>query len=135
MTLKTRWFGKKVKGDALVSLISTLGEDPNKLLQASGERWTTESAHGRVGFTPTKEGVNVDLYVFRKDYHIIDGTIPGDNSGSLNSSLLYTENPLFSVAASDNRTIQLWNHHIQGEIKYPINESKVKSGTGTGVSI
>jgi hypothetical protein len=118
MSLKTRWFGKKVEGDALKSLVSALGENPSKLLQATGEKWTTESAHGRVGFTPTKEGVDVDLYVFRRDYHIRDDTTPGNNLGVSSSSLIYTENPLSSIAALNNRTVQLWDHHIQGEIKY-----------------
>jgi len=121
MTLKTRWFGKKVKGDALVSLVKELGENPDKLLQSPGDKWSTREVHGRASFTPAKEGVKVDLYIFRTDYHIRDGTIPADN---FSAHKLYSEEVLLFSEASEKELTQTYNHHIQGEIKYQ-NVSKI----------
>lgn len=68
MTLKTRWFGKKVKGEVLRNLIGALGENPGKLLQIPAEpKNTIIDTYGRVRFMPVKEGVNVDLYIFREE--------------------------------------------------------------------
>jgi hypothetical protein len=64
----TRWFGKKVDGQVLRNLISALGENPGKLLQKPAEPGNTiVSTHGRVGFTPTNECLDVDLYIFREE--------------------------------------------------------------------
>lgn len=129
MTLKTRWFGKKVKGDALKSLVSALGENPDNLLLSPEEsRWSTRNTHGRASFTPIKDGVSVDLYVFREDYHIKDGTIPADNYGLPS---LYG-NHYLSSDVDNNLLIQNYEAHIQGEIKYSLNKDKLNSGTGTG---
>ena len=129
MTLKTRWFGKKVEGEPLKNLVSALGENPDRLLQTSNERWSTSEVHGRVNFTPTNEGVNVDLYIFREDYHIKDGTL---NLDSLRDLSLYSERSPFSFNESKERFVQLHEKHIQGEIKYTL-DNKIKSGTGTGI--
>jgi hypothetical protein len=131
MAFKTRWFGKKVEGESLKNLVSALGENPQKLLQTSGERWSTKEVHGRVGFTPTNEGVNVDLYVFRTDYHIKDGTIPADN---YDSHSLYG-NEILTSDIHKNELTFLSTKHIQGEIKYAPKEGNTKQGTGTGTGV
>jgi len=110
MTIKTRWFGKRIEGEALESLIIALGENPELFLKTSSERWSPGKAHGRASFSPTEEGVNVDLYIFRKDFHIKDGTIPSDNPSP---SPFYTYSQLWS-----DKTTQPVEEHIQGEIKY-----------------
>jgi hypothetical protein len=114
MEIITKFFGKKIKGEVLEGLLSALGKDPQKLLQTSAEKWSTRDAHGRVVFYPTKEGVNVDLYVFREDYHRKDGTLKSDN---LDNFSLPPENSLLISNMLEDDT-SLFEEHIQGEIKY-----------------
>jgi hypothetical protein len=83
-----------------------------------------------VGLKPTSEGVNVDLYIFREDFHIRDGTILADNY-DLHS--LYGNEILFLSDVDKKESTQIFNHHIQGKIEYPIKQNKIKSGTGTGM--
>jgi hypothetical protein len=104
MTLKTRWFGKKVKGEPLKSLVSALGENPKRLLESSIHPNATISVHGRVGFIPTKEGVNVDLYVFREE------------SYKREFSDVIKIN--FITGPSSDERKDFYYDHIQGEIKY-----------------
>lgn len=115
MTLKTRWFGKKVKGESLKNLISALGENPEKLLQTSEPNWDTRDADGRVGFTPTSEGVNVDLYIFRQDYCKVESNnIPSDSD------------EVISFGDALNKYIaKPFEAHIKGEIKYQNKENKL----------
>jgi hypothetical protein len=99
----TRLFGKKIKGEPLKKLVSALGEDSNIILQTSKNGWSTGKAHGRVNYHPTDEGVNVDLYLFREDFHIKDGTTPED------SPILYSD-------VDKEEKTELYNHHIKGEV-------------------
>jgi len=111
MTIKTRWFGKRIEGEFLKNLVNALGEDSEKLLKTSDKDKVTLNSHGRVKFIPGKQGVNVDLYVFRTDYlknEISNPNIllsPSDDFDSFSSGDFYAN-------------VDLNEKHIQGEIKY-----------------
>ena len=80
MTLRTRLFGKRIGGKSLRNLVKALGENPDEVLNSPLERWSTENVHGNCNLTPVEGGINVDLYVFRRDIHFVDGTISWDKS-------------------------------------------------------
>jgi hypothetical protein len=132
MTLKTRLFGKKVKGDALKSLVSALGENPSKLLETPEEGWKSGEMYGKASFSPAKEGINVDLYVFREDYFLLGDIIP------LTSNIYNNDSYGGGVSPNDisnNILINSNKKHLQGEIKYTIKENKIKDGTSTGTGV
>ncbi len=56
-----------------------MGEKQSQsILYTSLERWTTEEVKGKCILTPVNDGIDVDLYIFRTDFHYVDGTIAAD---------------------------------------------------------
>jgi hypothetical protein len=72
MGLKTRLFGKKLKEDELTALMDVLKIDKS-ILNTQGEKLSTFKSWGRCLITPNKENLDVDLYIFRKDGHRLEG--------------------------------------------------------------
>ena len=72
MTFKTRWFGHKIEGENLKNLVNALGKNPEGLLEPPKEGWNQGQLTGRVRLSPEKDGIKVDLYVFRRDYASFD---------------------------------------------------------------
>ncbi|MCK5625186.1 hypothetical protein KAI04_05115 [Candidatus Pacearchaeota archaeon] len=113
MTIKTKWFGNKIKGEVLENLIVSLGKKPEEFLKTNEENWGSSNVHGKVNICPTEKGFDVDLYVFRTDYfktvsseaHIMNGTLTGDNLLDFNDWSFY------------NPHIKRFEEHIQGELK------------------
>ena len=81
MTWKTRIFGDNVDRNTVESLLRYMGEDTG-ILRVSGEAWTTKSVHGKCRVAPTEQGLDIDLYVFRRDVHSPGGDhrLSTDNS-------------------------------------------------------
>ena len=76
MSLKTRFFGERIEGKALERLVVAMGENPRDILHYKpGERWTSGEPRGRVNLSPSESGIDVDLYVFNKAFHTVDGTL------------------------------------------------------------
>ena len=71
MSLKTKFFGKKVRGQELTNLMDALKID-KRILINRGEKMTTENYWGKCSVKPKEDGLDVDLYVFRKDFHIVE---------------------------------------------------------------
>jgi len=108
MTIKTKLFGKKVKGKSLYQLVKALGEDWDRL-NMKNEKYSITSLYGKYKLTPSENGINVDLYIFRTDCHEVDGTSPEDYV-----SRRIGEDPLINQKEKKFRTIK----HFKGEIKY-----------------
>lgn len=109
MTIKTKWFGKKIQGKTLSNLLKAVGENPRKLLLTPLERWSTRETYGKVHLSPVKEGIKVDLYVFRTDYHTKDDSISADK----------ISHPIGLIGTSSTEELtRSYQKHIQGEIKY-----------------
>ena len=70
MTLKTRLFGKKIRGEALKTLVKAIGEDPEMHLpERVGISFTT-NVYGKSNLIPSDRGIDVDLYIIRAlEYH------------------------------------------------------------------
>ena len=107
-TRLTKSFGEKIKGEALKSLITTLGENPNKLLKTNLENEYTKRAYGRVSYIPVIGGTEVDLYVFRTDYK------DSKKGFSVFPALdIFIEGP---VTVLDDKNVQDYLTHLQGRI-------------------
>ena len=106
MELKTRLFGKKVQGEPLKKLVEAIGEDP-KILHTSLEKWITREVKGRCVLTPVNDGIEVDLYIFRKDIHDIDGTILADK---------------YAIESGAMKILDGESFHRKGKISYKLGE-------------
>jgi len=72
MNLKTRLFGQRLESEELANLMDILNIDKS-ILSINKKDWTTQKYWGRCLITPNKESLNFDLYIFRRDFYILEG--------------------------------------------------------------
>ena len=109
MAIKTRLFGKKVKGRTLSNLVEALGENWKEVGLDKNEKYSITKLYGRCNLSPKEDFVEVDLYIFRTDTHEVDGTSNEDyKSGQIGRGHLI-ENKIISYDSV---------RHLQGKINY-----------------
>ncbi len=69
MSWKTKLFGTRIEGKALVGLLTALGEDAEVELKGTFEGCEPRRVHGRYKITPQEKGLHVCLYVFKRDFN------------------------------------------------------------------
>jgi len=104
MTLITRLFGKKLKNEELTNLMDVLNIDKSTL--NSPHKWLVNKYWGRCLTSPNKDGINVDLYIFREDYHFCDGSLPELESNTNETKTYHTSEFHYKQNIPFNRIIK-----------------------------
>lgn len=111
MTIKTRLFGKKIKGETLHNLVDALGENWETIAIEKHEKFTITNLYGKCNLIPKEKDIEIDLYVFRTDTHYVDGSYHEDyQSGE------YGEGPIIRKGIIQYSSVK----HLQGKIPYKI---------------